>query len=30
RVHQSINQKSARYLGMSLTPDVLRQFDERF
>ncbi|WNM59082.1 ABC transporter substrate-binding protein [Candidatus Nitrospira allomarina] len=30
RVHQSINQKSARYLGLSLTPDVLRQFDERF
>ena len=30
RVHQSINQKSAMYLGLSLTPDVLRQFDERF
>lgn len=30
RIHQSINQKSARYLGLSLTPDVLRQFDERF
>ncbi len=30
RVHQAINQKSARYLGLSLTPDVLRQFDERF
>ncbi len=30
RVHQSINQKSAKYLGLSLTPDVLRQFDERF
>ena len=30
RVHQSITQKSAMYLGLSLTPDVLRQFDERF
>lgn len=30
RVHQSINQKSAKYLGLSLTPDVLRHFDERF
>lgn len=29
-VHQSINQKSARYLGFSFTPDVLRKFDERF
>lgn len=30
RIHQSINQKSARYLSLSLTPDVLRQFDEQF
>ena len=30
RVHQSINQKSARYLNLSLTPDILRQFDEQF
>jgi putative ABC transport system substrate-binding protein len=30
RVYQSINQKSARYLSLSLTPDVLRQFDEQF
>jgi putative tryptophan/tyrosine transport system substrate-binding protein len=30
RVHQSINQKSARYLSFSLTPDVVRQFDEQF
>jgi putative tryptophan/tyrosine transport system substrate-binding protein len=30
RVHQSINQKSARYLSLSLTPDVLREFDEQF
>ncbi|WP_447963969.1 ABC transporter substrate-binding protein [Nitrospira sp. Ecomares 2.1] len=30
RVHQSINQKSARYLSLSLTPDILRQFDEQF
>jgi putative ABC transport system substrate-binding protein len=30
RVHQSINQKSARYLGFPLTSDVLRQFDEQF
>ncbi len=29
-VHQSINQKSAKYLSLSLTPDVLRQFDEQF
>lgn len=30
RVHQSINQKSARYLNLSPSPDVLRLFDERF
>jgi putative ABC transport system substrate-binding protein len=30
RVQQSINQKSARFLSLSLTPDVLRQFDEKF
>ncbi|MGP0592616.1 ABC transporter substrate-binding protein [Nitrospira sp. T9] len=30
RVHKSINQRSARYLSLSLTPDVLRQFDEQF
>lgn len=30
RVHQSINQKSARYLSLSLSADVLRQFDEQF
>ncbi|HBP86643.1 MAG TPA: ABC transporter substrate binding protein [Nitrospirales bacterium] len=30
RLHQSINQKSARYLSLSLTPDILRQFDEHF
>ncbi len=30
RVQQSINQKSARFLSLSLTPDVLRQFDELF
>ncbi len=30
RVYQSINQKSARYLIVSLTPDVLGQFDEHF
>jgi putative tryptophan/tyrosine transport system substrate-binding protein len=30
RVQQSINQKSARYLSLSLTPDVLREFDEQF
>jgi putative ABC transport system substrate-binding protein len=29
-VHQSINQKSARFLGLSLTPDLLRPFDEQF
>ena len=29
-VHQSINQKSARYLGLFLTQDVLSQFDEQF
>jgi putative tryptophan/tyrosine transport system substrate-binding protein len=30
RVHQSINQKSARHLSLPLTPDILRQFDEQF
>ncbi len=30
RVHQSINQKTARFLSLSLTSDVLRQFDEQF
>ncbi|MCA9497980.1 MAG: ABC transporter substrate binding protein [Nitrospirales bacterium] len=30
RAHQSLNLKSARYLSFSLTPDVLRQFDEQF
>lgn len=30
RVYQAINQKSARYLSIPLTPDVLRQFDEHF
>jgi len=29
-IDQAINQKSARYLSLSLTPDVLRQFDEQF
>ncbi len=30
RIYQSINQKSARYLILSLPQDVLRQFDEHF
>ncbi|PJA78220.1 MAG: hypothetical protein CO149_05235 [Nitrospirae bacterium CG_4_9_14_3_um_filter_51_5] len=30
RIHQAINQKSARHLGLALTPDILRQFDEQF
>jgi putative ABC transport system substrate-binding protein len=30
RVHTSINQKAASYLSLSLTQDVLRQFDEQF
>jgi putative ABC transport system substrate-binding protein len=29
-IHQAINLKSARYLGLSLTPEVLRSFDEHF
>ncbi len=29
-VHRSLNQKTANYLGLSLTPNILRQFDERF
>ena len=29
-VHRSVNQKTATYLGLSLTPESLRQFDERF
>jgi len=30
RIHQAINQKSAKFLSISLTPDVLKQFDEQF
>jgi putative tryptophan/tyrosine transport system substrate-binding protein len=30
RIQQSINQKSAKYLHLRLTTDVLRQFDEQF
>ncbi len=29
-VHRAINVKSARYLGLSLTPDILRDFDEHY
>ena len=29
-VHQAINVKSARYLGLPITPNVLRSFDEQF
>ncbi len=29
-VHQAINVKSARYLGLPLTPDILRDFDEHY
>ncbi len=29
-VHQAINVKSARYLGLPLTPDILRAFDEHY
>ncbi|MGD9852110.1 MAG: ABC transporter substrate-binding protein [Nitrospirales bacterium] len=29
-VHRSVNQKTATYLGLSLPPNLLRQFDERF
>ncbi|MDR4493356.1 MAG: ABC transporter substrate-binding protein [Nitrospirales bacterium] len=29
-VRRSVNQKTATYLGLSLTPQLLRQFDERF
>ncbi len=29
-VHQAINVKSARYLGLPLTPDILRTFDEHY
>ena len=29
-VHQAINVKSARYLGLTLTPDILRTFDEQY
>ncbi|MEE8124313.1 MAG: ABC transporter substrate binding protein [Nitrospirales bacterium] len=30
RIHQSINQKAAQFLGFSLTPDILRAFDEQY
>lgn len=30
RIQQSINLKSARYLKLTLTPDILRHFDEQF
>ena len=30
RIHQSINQKTAQYLGFSLTPNILREFNERY
>jgi putative tryptophan/tyrosine transport system substrate-binding protein len=30
RIHQAVNQKSARFLNLSLNPDVLKQFDEQF
>ncbi len=29
-IHQAINVKSARYLGLPLTPDILRAFDEHY
>ena len=29
-VHKAINVKSARYLGLPLTPDILRSFDEQY
>ncbi len=29
-VHKAINVKSARYLGLPLTPDILRSFDEHY
>ena len=29
-VHRAINVKSARYLGLPLTPDILKAFDEQF
>jgi putative ABC transport system substrate-binding protein len=29
-VHKAINMKSARYLGLPLTPDILRSFDEQY
>jgi len=29
-VHQAINMKSARYLGLPLTPEILRSFDEHY
>ncbi len=29
-LHQAINVKSARYLGLPLTPDILRDFDEHY
>jgi len=29
-VHRSLNQKTANYLGISLTPQLLKEFDERF
>src|SRR5690606_41687421 len=30
QIHHSINKKSAEYLSFSLTPDILREFDEQF
>jgi len=30
RIHQAVNQKTAMFLGISLPPFILRQFDERF
>ncbi|MCA9467575.1 MAG: ABC transporter substrate-binding protein [Nitrospira sp.] len=30
QVHQSINEKTATFLGITLPPHILRQFDERF
>jgi len=29
-VHKAINMKSARYLGLALTPEILRSFDEQY
>ncbi len=29
-IHHAINMKSARYLGLSLTPNILRLFDEQY